>query len=261
MSGLSHDIEQGQAVFCVSCSRLFRWYGPEDDTEEGHTRCSDCAARCVGRIFGRRHARAHRARCSRRPRGSCSRRARLLDAVDYAVQHNELKEQRGTLSRLVALSADESDAPTRGHSSSMHASASAVSEEEQDAGVAALHDLIVFTRHENTELRKRLHIANHEATGDNDAAIAAAAASSREDSGAVVDLTSLLEMIIPLQLRQTARYRPLAAALDELRSVWRDRERRLHALQVGDPSTACHSCTSSHTCGRHDSRGACRWRR
>ena len=99
MSGLQHDIEQGSAVFCISCSRLFRWYGPEDDTEQGQARCSDCAAQ-----------------------------ARLRDAVDYAVQHNELKEQRGTLSRLVALSVDEPGSPTRGHSSSMHASASAVSE-------------------------------------------------------------------------------------------------------------------------------------
>ena len=210
---MAHEIDAGQAVFCSSCSRLFRRYGgtsapSEDDDDDGRPRCSDCAAK-----------------------------QRLQDAVQLAAHTRELQHSPGTLSRLVALAAEADDeSPRRGslHSLSMHASAASTAalDEEREAGVAALHDLIVFTRRENNELRKRLHAAQHEAAYDIEAVDHEAAAEAGEDGGPIGGLTDLMETILPIQLRQTVRYRPLGECLIELRAVWRDRERRLHALQA-----------------------------
>ena len=202
------DLESGGHAFCCSCARLFRRHSPDDDTDDGQPRCSDCAAK-----------------------------ARLLEAVSYAAARNELKEERGTLSRLVALAAAPSDETPRAAAVGRAPSSvlgAASTEEEHEAGVAALHDLIVFTRRENNELRKRLHAAQGESVSDEVDATAAAAeaAAAGEYGGPVAEMATLFLEIIPAQLRQTSRYRPLNEALIELLSVWRDRERRLHALQA-----------------------------
>jgi len=132
---------------------------------------------------------------------------------------NRFAKRRGALAAAPAAEAPASS------SWSVKAAASAT-EEQHEAGVSALHDLIVFTRRENNDLRRRLHAVNHEEVG------ASSPDEAAEDGGPVAGLASLLDTIIPVQLRHTRRYRPLDDALTEWRAQWRDRERRLHALQA-----------------------------
>ena len=210
MPQLQREIEHGSATFCSTCGKLFRKFNDDDDDDDGNSRCMDCAAK-----------------------------SRLVDAVEWAVGTNEIKEQRGTLSRLVALAQEPSSphSPIRRNmepsSSVKGTGAQSAVHEEHEAGVAALHDLILLTRRENVELRRRLHAVRGEAPAEPPAGAPSASRDDEESGGGpAAHLALLLNAIIPIQLRHTSRYRPLDDALDELRAQWTDRERRLRAQQA-----------------------------
>ena len=211
-------LEGGEPVFCATCSKLFALTrGKNDHDGFGRPQCDDCAAK-----------------------------ARLTEAVGLASRTQALR-QKGELSRLVRLHQRESkssDVDASGGATGVGGAASS-NEADHEGGVAALHNLIILTRRENNELRRRLHAARDEvaprladADGASDGAASggivapsAAELAYHAPSGPLASLSMLLDGFIPPQLRTTSRYRPLSDKLVELGTAWRDRERRLGALQ------------------------------
>ena len=212
------DFGDGNAVFCVKCSKLFTQFSDDDLDSAGRPHCPDCAAK-----------------------------EKLTEAVGLASHTKELRV-KGTLSRLVAqhdieqrmaAAAAEGDPAAQ---SSNHATGVASSlEEEHESGVAALNNLIVQTRRENNDLRRRLHAALNEVAPEG--AGSAEVLIYREAGGPLASLSTLLDGFIPPQLRTTSRYQPLSDKLEELARTWHDRELRLGALQAALLSAEATSVT------------------
>ena len=220
----------GDPVFCIQCSRLFSKFGDKDDDDLGRPRCGDCASK-----------------------------ARLAEAVGFASRNQEL-QARSTLSRLIAqhdaeerIRRGEEGKDDEGNTSNHTTRGGAASSvDERESGVAALHGLVVQTRRENNDLRRRLHAALNEVTAeeavkagrrDGHCGGSSAPLVYREEAGPMASLSLLLDGFIPPQLRTTTRYQPLADKIDEMAHAWRDRERRLRALQAALLSAEATSTT------------------
>ena len=232
-------VESGSATFCVRCQKLFRLWLDDEEGDGGPT-CPDCA-----------------------------QEARLMDVVRFTADDESPSQMRSPLgsilSRVIArtpgsAAADDAVADASSSIGGTGHPTTDVPEAERDEGVNALQKLIINLRRENNGLRQRLHSALNEAAEAEFAAVegprhppsassspspmgstttttltpaaASGGGSGSSSSGPTAELNALLDALIPLQLRRTARYKPLNDRLDELGEEWAARERRLSALQA-----------------------------
>lgn len=220
-------LESGSCAFCVRCQRLFRRakaaFPDEDDADP---LCSDCAQQ--RRLLDPFTLDGSDAPVIHSPLGSIL--SKVLARSPAKQQQEEAEEEELASSSTVGGA---------GHPTTQHASDTTSRDE-----VALLHALITSLRREANGLRRRLHSALSEAAESGSGAIetsgradagegaggAAGAASS--SGGPVAEVNALLGALIPVQLRNTARYKPLGDRLDALSAAWAGRGRRLAALQA-----------------------------
>ena len=210
-SSVSHDIDTGSAVFCGTCSRLFRHYSNEDiDQKTGELRCEECAAK-----------------------------ARLRAEVLSNATEEQFSPQvrRGTLRHLVREAAATAHDSVDSLITQPTGTNSTAAQDGAAAGAAAQQDVIQNFRRENRELRRRLfaQVAVHGGeTVDAETERTATAAEFRRRSAserAISALDSVLDALVPAPLRATSRYLALDEAVSSVRMLWREDTRRLSALQ------------------------------